>query len=94
MIIDRLNNWLTKGEGVPSPFVCLILIILFINCCSAQFGTKFWLHPYIHTINSEHDSSYIQVYNDSHIGLVHFNDSLNISNNRHGIKYEKKILDL
>ena len=93
MIIDRLNNWLTKGEGLPSPFVCLILIILFINCCSAQFGTEFWLHPYIHTINSEHDSSYIQVYNDSHIGLVKYDGSLNISNNRYGINYEKKIVN-
>ena len=93
MIIDRLNNWLTKGEGLPSPFVCLILIILFINCCSAQFGTEFWLHPYIHNINSEHDSSYIQVYNDSHIGLVKYNGSVNISNNRYGINYETKIVN-
>ena len=93
MIIDRLNNWLTKGEGLPSPFVCLILIILFINCCSAQFWTEFWLHPYIRTINSEYDSSYIQVYNDSHIGLVKYDGSLNISNNRYGINYEKKIVN-
>ena len=89
MIIDRLNNWLTKGEGLPSPFVYLI----FINCCSAQFGTEFWLHPHIHTINSEHDSSYIQVYNDSHIGLVKYDGSQNISNNRYGINYEKKIVN-
>ena len=93
MIIDRLNKWQTKGEGLPSPFVCLILIILFINCCSAQFGTEFWLHPYIYTINSEYDSSYIQAYNDSHIGLVKYNGSINISNSRYGIKYEKKIVN-
>jgi len=92
-LIDRLNKRLIKGEGLPSPFFCWILILVFINCCSAQFGTDLWLHPNIHTVNSENNSSYIQVYNDSHIGLIHFNDSLNISNNRHGIKYEKKIVN-
>ena len=93
MIIARLNKRLIKGEGLPSPFFCWILIIVFINCCSAQFGSELWLHPNIHTVNSENNSSYIQVYNDSHIGLVHFNDSLNILNNRYGIRYEEKIVN-
>ena len=93
MIIARLNKRLIKGEGLPSPFFCWILIIVFINCCSAQFGTELWLHPNIHTVNYENNSSYIQVYNDSHIGLVKYDGSLNISNNRYGINYEKKIVN-
>jgi len=93
LIIARLNKRLIKGEGLPSPFFCWILIIVFINCCSAQFGTELWLHPNIHTVNYENNSSYIQVYNDSHIGLVKYDGSLNISNNRYGINYEKKIVN-
>jgi hypothetical protein len=75
-----------KGEGLPSPFIFLVISLGFVNLSWAQLGSKNWFHPNPNFITIEDSSSYINIYNDTHIGLINFNDSLNISENKQGFK--------
>ena len=69
-----LNIVMIKGEGLPSPFF-LQAFILF-STIFAQFGSEQWLHPSAHLFALKDTGSYILVYNNYHIGLINFNDSL------------------
>ena len=72
-----------KGEGLPSPFFFIVLM----SNCFAQLGIEGWLHPDPNFLTIEDSSSYIHLYNDIHIGIINFNDSLNISENKQGFKF-------
>ena len=34
-----------KGEGLPSPFIFLVISLGFVNLSWAQLGSKNWFHP-------------------------------------------------
>ncbi len=72
---------------MPSPFIFLVISLGFVNICWAQLGSKNWLHPDPNFITIEDSSSYFLIYNDTHIGIINFNDSLNISENKQGFKF-------
>ena len=76
-----------KGEGLPSPF---FLFIVLMSNCFAQLGIEGWLHPDPNFLTIKDSSSYIHIYNDTHIGIINFNDSLTITDNKRGIKYIKR----
>ena len=86
MIFSLYNIIKIKGEGLPSPFIFLVISLGFVNLSWAQLGSKNWFHPNPNFITIEDSSSYINIYNDTHIGLINFNDSLNISENKQGFK--------
>jgi len=75
-----------KGEGLPSPFIFLVISLGFINISWSQLGSKNWLHPDPNFITIEDSSSHLHLYNDTHIGIINFNDSLDISENKQGFK--------
>ena len=58
--------------------------------CFAQLGIEGWLHTDPNFLTIKDSSSYIHIYNDTHIGLINFNDSLTITDNNRGIKYIKR----
>ena len=59
----------------------------------AQFGTEDWLHPGINIFTAKDTSSFMQLYNNSHIGLINFNDSLTITESKRGFRYVKGLGD-
>ena len=71
-----------KGEGLPSPFLFMAVIFFMFNIGVAQFGSAEWLHPGTNIFTDKDTSSFMQLYNNSHIGLINFDDSLNITENR------------
>ena len=87
MIFNFYNIIKIKGEGLPSPF---FLFIVLMSNCFAQLGIEGWLHPDPNFLTIKDSSSYIHIYNDIHIGIINFNDSLNISENKQGIKYIRR----
>ena len=87
MISKFFRFILYKGEGLPSPFY---LFIVLMSNCFAQLGIEGWLHPDPNFLTIKDSSSYFHIYNDTHIGIINFNDSLNISGNKQGIKYIKR----
>ena len=87
MISKFFRFILYKGEGLPSPFIFLVILLGFVNISWAQLGSKNWLHPNPNFLTIEDSSSYLHLYNDSHIGLINFNDSLHISKNKQGFKF-------
>ena len=86
MTFNLYNIIKIKGEGLPSPFIFLVILLGFINISWAQLGTKNWLHPDPNFITIEDSCSHLHLYNDTHIGIINFNDSLNISENKQGFK--------
>ena len=93
MIFNYPRLLIQRGEGMPSPLLFLVTILLFISVSKAQFGTEKWLHPGINIFTAKDTSSLLQLYNNSHIGLINFNDSLNISKYRQGFTYIKRLGD-
>jgi len=87
LISNFLRFILYKGEGLPSPFV---LFIVLMSNCFAQLGIEGWLHPEPNFLTIEDSSSHLHIYNDTHIGIINFNDSLNISENKQGFKLVNK----
>ncbi len=84
MISNFFRFILYKGEGLPSPF---FLFIVLMSNCFAQLGIEGWLHTDPNFLTIKDSSSYIHIFNDTHIGLINFNDSLNISKNKQGFKF-------
>ncbi len=84
MISNFFRFILYKGEGLPSLF---FLFIVLMSNCFAQLGIEGWLHPDPNFLTIKDSSSYIHIYNNTHIGLINFNDSLNISKNKQGFKF-------
>jgi len=87
LIFNLSNIFKIKGEGLPSPFIFLVILLGFLDLSWAQLGSKNWLHPDPNFITIKDSSSYFHIYNDTHIGLINFNDSLNISKNKQGFKF-------
>ena len=52
MTFSLYNIIKIKGEGLPSPFIFLVISLGFVNISWAQLGSKNWLHPlsYEHAI--------------------------------------------
>ena len=93
MIYNIIKIVTLKGEGMPSPFVYLLLFLIFMGISTAQLGTESWLHPGINIITKKDTSSFMQLYNHSHIGLINFDDSLNVFEYRQGFTYVKRLGD-
>ena len=87
MIFNLYNIIKIKGEGLPSPF-CLFIVLM--SNCFAQLGIEGWLHSDPNFMTIKDSSSYFHIYNDSHIGIINFNNSLTITDNKRGIKYIKR----
>ena len=87
MISKFFRFILYKGEGLPSPF---FFIFVLMSNCFAQLGIEGWLHTDPNFLTIKDSSSYFHLYNDTHIGIINFNDSLNISENKQGIKYIRR----
>ncbi len=90
MTFNLYNIIKIKGEGKPSPFIFLVISLGFINISWTQLGSQNWLHPDPNFITIEDSISHFHLYNDTHIGLINFNDSLNISENKQGFKLVNK----
>jgi len=79
---------------MPSPFLFLTAgIFCMLSISFAQYGSADWLHPGTNIFTKKDTSSLLQLYNNSHIGLINYNDSLNVSKYRQGFKYVKKFDD-
>ena len=78
-MIDLFKIILEKGEGMPSPFVFLFEILFLISILPAQYGIADWLHPVINISIPNDTGSYLQIVNNSHLGIISDNDALNIS---------------
>ena len=87
MTFNLYNIIKIKGEGLPSLFIFLVISLGFVNISWAQLGSKNWLHPDPNFITIEDSSSHFHLYNDTHIGIINFNDSLNISENKQGFNF-------
>jgi len=81
---------LYKGEGKPSPFIFTGLFLIIFGFCSGQFNTENWLHPFQYDTSPIDSGSYIQILNSSHIGLIQFDDSLNVYQFIYVIKGQKE----
>ena len=89
-MIDLFKIILGKGEGMPSPFVFPFAILFLISILPAQYGIADWLHPVINISMPNDTGSYLQIVNNSHLGIISDNDALNISENTYGINYVKQ----
>ena len=73
MTFNLYNIIKIKGEGLPSPFILGVIIVIFIDPSWAQLGSKKWLHPNPNFLTIEDSSSYLHLYNNTHIGVINFN---------------------
>ena len=80
-----------KGEGKPSPFVYTGIFLFFLSFASGQFNSENWLHPFQYDTSPTDSGSFIQFTNNTHIGLIQFDDSLNVFQLNSAIKGQKKL---
>lgn len=74
---------------MPSPFVYTVLFLVIFSFCDGQFNTEYWLHPFQNNTAPIDTGSYIQIHNNTHIGLIQFDDSLNLYQLTFTIKGQK-----
>ena len=74
-----------KGKILSFPF-SLIISLVFISGIFAQFGISTWIHSNLEYIQPSNDQNAIQIFNDSHVGLLNTNDSLRVSESVYGIR--------
>ena len=74
---------------MPSPFVYTVLFLVIFCFCNGQFNTENWLHPFQYDTAPLDTGSYIQIHNNTHIGLIQFDDSLNLYQLTFTIKGQK-----
>lgn len=86
-----LIKLLFRGEGLPSPFILLQYILIFLNICLPQVGTEEILHPFKMFVQKKDSTSFIQIINKSHFGIINPKDSLTLMEKGVGIRYSRKI---
>ena len=84
-----------KGEGsFSSPFFIISMAFIFISIVHSQIGIQQWIHSMEHNYfdgDSIDSISHIELSNNYHIGLVSYNDSLNIYDKTETFKLLKVI---
>ena len=91
MIFKLVLRLYCKGEGKPSPFVYTGIFLFFLSFASGQFNSENWLHPFQYDTSPTDSGNFIQIINNSHVGLIQFDDSLNIFQLNSTIKGQKKL---
>jgi len=80
-----------RGEVFASPFLYLI-ILSFCSICFSQLGSERWLHPVQYQNSHFSDStSHIKFWNNSHIGVWDFEDSLKLFHIENGVQFKKRL---